>query len=593
MAVLGPVTDPMSLCPHCQHPNPPGTRFCAQCGAGLEIRIDEDKSAYTTPVAPGTIFDGKYQVLQEIGRGGMGVVYRGHDLSLGRLVAIKVLPEQFNTDDEVIARFKKEARAMAALDHPNIVPVYAIGQQRNFHYFVMKFLEGATVAEHLEALRERDPEKGRFEPLLVRRVLEQACRGLDHAHKRGLVHRDVKPGNLMISAENHCTIMDFGIVKEQRAAEALTREGLVFGTPEYMAPEQAQGQQLPDATADIYSLGVVAYEMLAGRPPFQADTPFAIVLKHIKERPASLVSWVPGVTPAFEAVLFRAMAKRPEDRFSTALQMAEALDQLALGAVTSLPASGGRPVTVPPPLPSWPADVHPVSGARRVESGPPPRVREADRPAQVLTIDEMELDDDFEDGGEPDFLAPPAPFGGPGFDDASFDEMDAPPLGRPADMRPGVVARNSLDLRPPLDAMGEIWPDEGDEPELDLDLDRPPNDPRNGRPAGDRLPPSDRQGSGQPRPITGAVSGRPQPAPIHRNSASPRAHVPVNTPRGDTGRSDPAVLEDRPGHYRHLVTARRQDLETRARKRRRQVALLSALAVGLLALVLIALNMNR
>ncbi|MCA9559347.1 MAG: protein kinase, partial [Myxococcales bacterium] len=208
-------------CPQCGHVNTAEARFCARCGAGLEIHISEDRSAYNTPVAPGTIFEGKYQVLEEIGRGGMGVVYRGHDLSLDRLVAIKVLPEQFNTDDEVIARFKREARAMAALDHPNVVPVYAIGQQRMFHYFVMKFLEGATVAELLE--RKRKTDDPQFRPERVRRTVMQVCLGLGHAHKRGLIHRDIKPGNIMLSPDGHVTIMDFGIVKEATGGEALTR----------------------------------------------------------------------------------------------------------------------------------------------------------------------------------------------------------------------------------------------------------------------------------------------------------------------------------------------------------------------------------
>ena len=244
----------------------------------MEIHIDEDRSAYNTPVAPGTIFESKYQVLEEIGRGGMGVVYKGHDLSLNRQVAIKVLPEQFNTDDDVIARFKKEARAMATLDHTNIVPVYAIGQQRNFHYFVMKYLDGQTVAERLDALR-KEGLPPRVSQREVTDIVSQVCRGLGHAHRRGLIHRDIKPGNIMLSPDGMVTIMDFGIVKEQMGAESLTRTGLVFGTPEYMAPEQAQGEAAPGPATDLYSLGIVGYEMLSGRAPFTGDTPFSIVLK--------------------------------------------------------------------------------------------------------------------------------------------------------------------------------------------------------------------------------------------------------------------------------------------------------------------------
>ncbi len=350
-------------CPQCEHENEAAARFCPRCGAGLEIHIDEDRSAYTTPVAPGTIFEGKYQVLEEIGRGGMGVVYRGHDLSLGRMVAIKVLPEQFNTDDEVIARFKKEARAMAALDHPNIVPVYAIGQQRNYHYFVMKFLEGQTVAEALDELRKQ-PD-GRFTPQQVVHIIGEVCRGLGHAHRRGLIHRDIKPGNIMLSPDDTVTIMDFGIVKEQAGGENLTRTGLVFGTPEYMAPEQAQGQAVPGSTTDIYSLGVVAYEMLSGRPPYQGDTPFSVVLKHIKKPPPPLVDVLPDIGLELQQVVFRSLAKKPVDRYQTAEEFRE-----ALGTASRTPAP--EPPAEVIDVPSLPNELPPEAPPMDIVVEPPP-----------------------------------------------------------------------------------------------------------------------------------------------------------------------------------------------------------------------------
>ena len=367
-------------CPQCEHENASQARFCARCGAGFEIRIDEDRSAYTTPVAPGTIFEGKYQVLEEIGRGGMGVVYRGHDLSLGRMVAIKVLPEQFNTDDEVIARFKKEARAMAALDHANIVPVYAIGQQRNYHYFVMKFLDGQTVAETLDELRAGPV--GRFTPLEVKRVVVEVCRGLGHAHRRGLIHRDIKPGNIMLSPDGVVTIMDFGIVKEQSGGENLTRTGLVFGTPEYMAPEQAQGQSIPGPSTDLYSLGVVAYEMLSGRPPYQGDTPFSVVLKHIKKPPPPLVDVLPDISLPFQQVIFKSLEKSPDNRFPTADEMREAveaanLDPSSATAVHEAFSSETAPVEIVSPRP---AGVEPARLPSSLEPSPEPEVVPAPAP---------------------------------------------------------------------------------------------------------------------------------------------------------------------------------------------------------------------
>ncbi|MCK6573066.1 protein kinase [Myxococcota bacterium] len=379
----------MRECAQCGLANQSDARFCARCGAGLDVVIESDRSAYNTPVAPGTIFEGKYQVLEEIGRGGMGVVYKGQDLSLGRMVAIKVLPEQFNTDDEVIQRFKKEARAMASLDHPNIVPVYAIGQFRNFHYFVMKFLDGRTVADILEHKRRMGQE--RFEPREVQRTMIEVCRGLGHAHQRGLVHRDIKPGNIMIAPDGTVTIMDFGIVKEQQGGENLTRTGLVFGTPEYMAPEQAQGHAMPGPTTDLYSLGVVAYEMLSGLPPFRGDTPFSVVIKHIKEPPPPLADRVEGVNRALQDVVFRCLEKRPENRWPTADTLRDALqavdpdlldmadDDPAFVLEDAPPTNSRRSGSLPPPAP-LPRNVPPPP-ASRAPAPPPPAAEITSLPA--------------------------------------------------------------------------------------------------------------------------------------------------------------------------------------------------------------------
>jgi len=398
----------MKICTQCALSNPEGSRFCARCGAAMTYDLDDDTLAYVTPVAPGTVFEGKYEVNEEIGHGGMGVVYRGHDLSLGRLVAIKVLPEHFNTDVEVIQRFKKEARAMASLDHPNIVPVYAIGQFKNFHYFVMKFLEGCTLAELLDA--KRASGVGRFSAAEATQVLVQTCRGLAHAHSRGLIHRDIKPGNIMLGAELHVTIMDFGIVKEERSAEPLTRTGLVFGTPEYMAPEQAQGHAVPGPTTDLYSLGVVAYEMLSGAPPFVGDTPFSVVVKHIKEPPAPLLDRVPGVSRALHAVVLRALEKQPQHRFSSADEMREALEAASAPprvmpaeafvvdqpmhrphafpvpvvlppGVPMPPAQFGRPSVIPSPIAVVPTPPPPPPAAPGAAWGPRPAVPVAPRAA--------------------------------------------------------------------------------------------------------------------------------------------------------------------------------------------------------------------
>ena len=292
----------------------------------------------------GTCFDGKYEVLGEVARGGMGIVFRGNDRSLGRSVAIKVLLKRFNTDAESVARFRREARAMASLDHQNIVPVYAIGKEFGLHYFVMKFLTGWTVSERIKRVRLGLAEP--FSQEEVRQVLIQVCRGLDHAHLKGLIHRDIKPSNIMVGPDGHVTIMDFGIVKET-ADDTLTKTGIVFGTPDYMAPEHAQGQP-PSAATDLYSLGIVAYEMLTGEQPFKGGTPFSLVLKHIKEPPPPLIERRDDIDEAFQDIIFRVLAKDPEERFPTAGAMMSALQELGLEDAPDLSVVDGSIKTAAP-----------------------------------------------------------------------------------------------------------------------------------------------------------------------------------------------------------------------------------------------------
>ncbi|MCA9543735.1 MAG: protein kinase [Myxococcales bacterium] len=316
------------VCPVCGYVNDPADRYCGRCGADVKSAKSTSPSELSgvtaAPTETGELFDGRYRIFEEIGRGGMGIVYKARDERLGRVVAVKVLPEQFGVVPAVIQRFHREARAMASLDHPNVVPVYDIGHVDKLHYFAMKWLAGKTIAQQLE-LHQKDGT--RFSAAETKRIIAQICRGLHHAHLRGLIHRDVKPGNVMLGPLGEVTLMDFGIVKE-RFGESITHQGTVFGTPEYMAPEQAQGQAPPSPVTDIYSVGILAYEMLSGRPPFTGDTAFNIALQHVKQRPAALVGVVPDVGTALERVIMRALAKDPRDRFPDARQMAAVLEEL-------------------------------------------------------------------------------------------------------------------------------------------------------------------------------------------------------------------------------------------------------------------------
>lgn len=328
--------DNTNPCPACGYLNAPEARYCGGCARTLGDTAPAFEAAPGDPLQPGAVFDERYEVIEEVGRGGMGVVYRARDAALDRMVALKVLPEPFGLQAEVVNRFRREARAMARLDHPAIVPVYGIGEANRLHYFVMKWLPGLTVATLLE---QRADGPGRaLSTHRVRDILAQICRGLHHAHVRGLIHRDIKPGNVMVGPGERATLMDFGIVKE-RYGKGVTRTGMVFGTPEYMAPEQSQGLAEPSPTTDIYSVGVLAYEMLSGVLPFRGETPYQVVVQHIHHPPPSLVG-VPGVDAALEAVVHRALAKDPRARFQTALDMARALD--ALHAERELPVDADR-----------------------------------------------------------------------------------------------------------------------------------------------------------------------------------------------------------------------------------------------------------
>jgi predicted Ser/Thr protein kinase len=277
---------------------------------------------------------GKYEIQREIGRGSFGVVYKARDTSLDRLVALKILHPQLATDPTFVGRFYQEARAAASLDHPHIVTVYEVGEEAGQYYLAMAYLPGRTLDKLLEA--------GTLTVEQAVAFTQQIAGALDEIHDRDLVHRDVKPANIMVDERGRATLLDFGIV---RAAEGtrLTTTMAVLGTPEYMAPEQAELDEARgvDWRADVYALGVVAYEMLVGRPPFTGKSPTAILHKHVYEMPPAPTTFRPDLSPALEPVLLKALAKRREDRFQGASEMATQLRQTVSAA--SQPAGRARP----------------------------------------------------------------------------------------------------------------------------------------------------------------------------------------------------------------------------------------------------------
>ncbi len=260
-----------------------------------------------------------YEVGEEIGRGGMAVVYRAREKGLERDVAIKILPPQFTFDDSFVQRFQREARIAAGLEHPNIVPIYRVGQSGEVIYLVMKLLRGRALSERLR-------EQGVLPPVEVARVLAEVASALAYAAKRGVVHRDVKPDNIMLDTDDRYIVTDFGIARS--AAEGqLTSTGMSVGTPRYMSPEQARAKPL-DGRSDIYSLGVVGYECLTGRAPFDGDDPMAVLLAHISA-PVPRPSLSGDDAHAVYAVIERMLAKDPADRPQSADAVIAALAPLA------------------------------------------------------------------------------------------------------------------------------------------------------------------------------------------------------------------------------------------------------------------------
>ncbi len=292
---------------------------------------------------------GKYNILEKIGRGGMAVVYKGYQANLERHVAIKLMHSHLVAEQDFLHRFQREAKAMAAMSHPNIVGVYDFDFfGDNKYYLVMEYIGGGTLKEKLEALAEANEKLPLEEAVRIAREVSEA---LAYAHGRNMIHRDIKPANIMMDAEtNRAILTDFGIVKlvgGQTMSQTAT--GALIGTPAYMSPEQAMGKK-GDERADIYSVGVLLFQMVTGQLPFEADTPLAVVMKHVSEPTPLPVEFFPEIPEGLQAIIIKAMAKDPEERYQTAAQLAAALRQVNL--------DGAHAAASPGPVPAPPAQAH-------------------------------------------------------------------------------------------------------------------------------------------------------------------------------------------------------------------------------------------
>ncbi len=271
---------------------------------------------------------GSYQILEQIGQGGMATIFKAYQPSMDRYVAVKILPTHFSNDETFVARFTQEARTLANLEHPHILPVHDYGEQEGITYLVMRYVDAGT-------LKDLIIQRGPLELTETVRIMGQLCRALGYAHSQGIVHRDIKPTNVLIDQRGDAFLTDFGIAKLVAGTAQYTATGAVVGTPAYMAPEQGMGQPL-DGRCDIYAMGVMLYEMVTGQVPFDAETPLAILMQHVNAA-LPLPRYIkPDLPEAVERVILKALAKLPADRFQTAEEMGDTLQKAVAGLPTEI-----------------------------------------------------------------------------------------------------------------------------------------------------------------------------------------------------------------------------------------------------------------
>ena len=339
-----------------------------------------------------TLFDGRYRILRKLGSGGMANVYLAEDEDLGRRVAIKILNERYASDESFNERFRREAKSAAALSHPNIVSIYDRGEADGIPYIAMEVIEGRS-------LKELILTSGQLPIPQAIEYAKQMLNALRFSHRNGIIHRDIKPHNILVGAENRLKVTDFGIARA--GASQMTEVGSIMGTAQYLSPEQARGAPVT-AASDLYSVGVVLYEMLTGKTPFTGDTPIEIAMKHLNEAPSPASELRPDIPPELDQIVLRALAKDPHERYGSAEELSEDLDRVEAGlpvsaettaaataVLTGLPATAATQVIDRetrtrrlPPQPAGPAR-RPPYGPEYGYREPPPRKR---RPRTVAWL---------------------------------------------------------------------------------------------------------------------------------------------------------------------------------------------------------------
>jgi tetratricopeptide (TPR) repeat protein len=332
------------VCPRCRTPNPEGTNICVQCSTPLALddltlpvisppdpgataaierqgtwaqpatMLDQGSQA---PLQPGAMLADRYEIVKLLGEGGMGAVYRARDCELEREVALKVIRPELARNAQVLQRFKQELILARQVTHRNIIRIFDLGSAEGMRFITMEFIEGEDLAQILA-------HRGKLTAPEAANMITQVARGLEAAHAEGVVHRDLKPQNVMMDAQGKCSVMDFGIARSMDAA-SMTRTGALLGTPTYMSPEQAQGLKV-DARSDLYTLGLIFYELLTGRPPFEADNPMATLLKRVQEKPTPPIEIEPSIPKAVNEIVLKMLATKPDDRYQSASEVLADID---------------------------------------------------------------------------------------------------------------------------------------------------------------------------------------------------------------------------------------------------------------------------
>src|SRR5882672_12577117 len=325
-------------CPVCATKNPSVAAECVKCQTPLPISslqetLNEGGSpeAWSVAVTPqsagvaagsdtldiGTVLAGRYEIIQLLGRGGMGAVYKARDKELDRVVALKLIRPELAKNPEVLRRFKQELILARQVTHKNVIRIFDLGQSDGIKFITMDFVEG-------QDLRSLLLEKNKLAPEQAARIMLQICRALEAAHAEGVIHRDLKPQNIMLDASGRILVMDFGIARSAYLP-GMTQTGALIGTPEYMSPEQGKGEKL-DERSDLFSLGIICYELVTGQSPFYSETPLATLWKRMQEKAKPLCEVDPSIPKPLSDIIDKAMEIEPADRFASAGEMAQQLE---------------------------------------------------------------------------------------------------------------------------------------------------------------------------------------------------------------------------------------------------------------------------